>query len=127
MDDSKKQLLKDIFWEMNSISSRTESKSETVITETDDGNGNIMQTEATVTRTYLYITVSHKTVDEMAALYGFNQEQKDYLTELLKEEYRSGRLSNSAFLIAYSNRFAVRHFVRPPFVKFIAIAVWLCT
>ena len=55
MDDSKKQLLKDIFWEMNSISSRTESKSETVITETDDGNGNIVQTETTVTRTYLYI------------------------------------------------------------------------
>ena len=59
MDDSKKQLLKDIFWEMNSISSRTESKSETVITETDDGNGNIVQTETTVTRTYLYIMVSH--------------------------------------------------------------------
>ena len=89
MDDSKKQFLKDIFWEMNSISSRTESKSETVVTETDDGNGNIVQTETTVTRTYLYITVSHKTVDEMAAQYGFNQEQKDYLTELLKEEYNS--------------------------------------
>ena len=72
MDDSKKQLLKDIFWEMNSISSRTESKSETVITETDDGNGNIVQTETTVTRTYLYIMVSHKTVDEMAAQYGFS-------------------------------------------------------
>ena len=43
------------------------------------------------------------------------------------EVYRSGCLSNSAFLIAYRNRFAVRHFVRPPFVKFIAIAVWLCT
>ena len=39
------------------------------------------------------------------------------------EVYRSGRLSDSAFLIAYGNRFAVRHFVRPPFVKFIAIAV----
>ena len=73
MDDSKKQLLKDIFWEMNSISSRTESKSETVITETDDGNGNIVQTETTVTRTYLYISVSHKTVDEMAVQYGFIQ------------------------------------------------------
>lgn len=36
-------------------------------------------------------------------------------------------ITNSAFLIAYRNRFAVRHFVRPPFVKFIAIAVWLCT
>ena len=89
MDDSKKQLLKDIFWEMNSISSRTESKSETVITETDDGNGNIVQTETTVTRTYLYITVSHKTVDEMAVQYGFNQEQKDYLTELLQDKNNS--------------------------------------
>ena len=42
MDDGKKQLLKDIFWEMNQISSRTESKTETVITETDDGHGNIL-------------------------------------------------------------------------------------
>ena len=45
MDESKKQLLSDIFWEMNSISSRSESHSETEITETDDGNGNIVQTE----------------------------------------------------------------------------------
>ena len=74
---------------MNSISSRTESKSETVITETDDGNGNIVQTETTVTRTYLYITVSHKTVDEMTVQYGFNQEQKDYLTELLQDKNNS--------------------------------------
>ena len=36
MDDNKKQLLKDIFWEMNEISSRTESKTETQITESDD-------------------------------------------------------------------------------------------
>ena len=89
MDDNKKQLLKDLFWEMNEVSSRTESVSETVITETDDGNGNIVQTEMTVTRTYLYITVAHKTVDEMASQYGFNQEQKDYLTELLKPENNS--------------------------------------
>ena len=89
MDDNKKQLLKDIFWEMNSISSRTESKTETVVTETDDGNGNIVQTESTVTRTYLYITVSHKTVDEMATQYGFNEEKKEYLAELLKEENNS--------------------------------------
>lgn len=89
MDDSKKQILKDIFWEMNQISSRTESKTETQIFETDDGHGNIVQTETTVTRTYLYITVSHKTVDEMAAQYGFNQEQKDYLAELLRDENNS--------------------------------------
>ena len=54
IDDNKKRLLTDIFWEMNEISSRTESKTETVITETDDGHGNIVQTETTQTRTYLY-------------------------------------------------------------------------
>ena len=53
MDEGKKQLLSGIFWEMNEISSRTESKTETVITESDDGHGNIVQTETTVTRTYL--------------------------------------------------------------------------
>jgi len=86
VDETKKQLLSDIFWEMNDISSRTETKSHTEIEESDDGHGNIVQTETTVTETFLYITVSHKTVDEMAAMYGFNQEQKDYLAELLQDE-----------------------------------------
>ena len=89
MDDSKKELLKNIFWEMNEISSRTESKTETVITESDDGHGNIVQTETTVTRTYLYITVSHKTAEEMADKYGFNADQREQLSELLAEENNS--------------------------------------
>ena len=86
VDETKKQLLSDIFWEMNDISSRTETKTHTEIEESDDGHGNIVQTETTVTETFLYITVTHKTVDEMAAMYGFNQEQKDYLAELLQDE-----------------------------------------
>ena len=89
MDDGKKQLFKNIFWEMNAVSSRTETKSETAITETDDRHGNIVQTETTVTRTYLYITVSHKSADKMADQYGFSQQQKDYLAELLAEENNS--------------------------------------
>ena len=89
MDDSKKAILTDIFWEMNQISSRTETRTETVITETDDGNGNIVETETTVTQTYLYITVSHKTAEEMAEQYGFDEEQKEQLAELLAEENRS--------------------------------------
>ena len=89
MDESKKQLLTDIFWEMNEISSSTDTKTETVITETDDGHGNIVETESTVTQTYLYITVSHKTADEMAAQYVFNEEQKEYLAELLADENNS--------------------------------------
>ena len=86
MDNTKKQFLKDIFWEMNEISSRTETKTHTEITESDDGHGNIVETETTVTETFLYITVSHKTADEMATQYGFNQEQRAFLTDLLKDE-----------------------------------------
>ena len=89
MDDSKKELLKNIFWEMNEISSRTESKTETQITESDDGHGNIVQTETTVTQTYLYITVAHKTAEEMADKYNFNAEQREQLSELLAEENNS--------------------------------------
>ena len=89
MDDNKKQLLKDIFWEMNEISFRTESKTETQITESDDGHGNIVETETTVTQTYLYITMSHKTAEEMADRYGFNEEQRQQLSELLAEENNS--------------------------------------
>ena len=73
MDDSRKAILKDIFWQMNEISSRTETNTETVIEESDDGNGNIVETTTTVTRTTLYITVSHKTAEEMA--------------KIIKEEY----------------------------------------
>ena len=89
VDDAKKAILNDIFWQMNEISSRTESKTEKVITETDDGHGNIVETATTVTRTYLYITVSHKTAEEMADLFNFNADQRQQLSELLAEENRS--------------------------------------
>lgn len=89
MDDTKKQLLSDIFWEMNEISSSTGTTTDTVITETDDGEGNIIETETQVTQTYLYITVTHKTIEEMADLYAFDEEQREYLAELLKDENNS--------------------------------------
>lgn len=88
VDDSKKAILKDIFWQMNELSSRTESKTEKVITETDDGHGNIVETTTTVTHTYLYITVSHKTAEEMADHFNFTADQRQQLSELLDEENR---------------------------------------
>lgn len=89
MDDSKKKLLRNIFWQMNEISSRTETKTETMIEESDDGHGNIVETETTVTRTYLYITVSHKTANEMADKYSFSADQRKMLAELLADENNS--------------------------------------
>ena len=89
MDDSKKELLKDIFWAMNEISSRTETATTTQIVETDDGEGNIIEEEVEVTTTTLYITVAHKTADEMADAYSFTADQRAQLAELLAEENRS--------------------------------------
>ena len=89
VDDARKAILKDIFWQMNEISSRTETNTETVIEESDDGNGNIVETTTTVTRTTLYITVSHKTAEEMADHFNFNADQRAQLAELLADEYNS--------------------------------------
>ncbi len=88
MNDSKKELLKEIFWAMNEISSRTETAT-TQTVETDDGAGNIVEEEAEVTTMTLYITVSHKTADEMADAYNFTADQRAQLAELLAEENRS--------------------------------------
>ncbi len=89
MDDGKKELLKEIFWAMNEISSRTETATTTQTVETDDGAGNIIEEEVEVTTTTLYITVTHKTADEMADVYNFNADQRAQLAELLAEENRS--------------------------------------
>ncbi len=111
MDDSKKAILKDIFWQMNAITSRTESREETVIVETDDGNGNIVQTETTVTQTVLYIIVTHKTADEMATHFSFSQDQKEQLAALLEPANREmwaavlygiGTSDNQIVLVAQS-------------------------
>ena len=81
--EEKKQLLTDIFWEMNDISYRTETDTETEIIESDDGNGNILEETVEVTKITLYITVSHKTADEMSDQYRFNDDQDSQLEELL--------------------------------------------
>ena len=76
MDEEKKADLQAVFADMNVLASRTEARTET------DG-------ETEVTRTYLIIETTHKTASEMAEQYGFSDEQKEYLTELLSDEYDS--------------------------------------
>lgn len=89
MDDAKKELLKEIFWAMNEVNHSSNTDTHDVMTETDDGHGNIVETTTTVTETTLYITVSHKTADEMADTYNFTADQQRQLAELLAEENRS--------------------------------------
>ena len=89
MDNAKKATLEEIFWEMNQISYRVETLEETVIVEAADENGNIIEVETTETITTLYIDVTHRDASSMAIEYGFTEEQKQMLNELLQEENAS--------------------------------------
>ncbi len=89
MDEDKLQILIGVFWDMNEIDFRTESYTETVIVTTVDDEGALVETETTVTRTRLYITVTHKTAEEMADEYGFSTEQREQLSDLLSDENAS--------------------------------------
>lgn len=73
MDDGKKELLRQVFWDMNELSS---------FTSTVPGEGD----EEGITT--LHITVTAKTADEMADTYSFNASQRQQLAELLSDEYR---------------------------------------
>ena len=88
IDDGKKAIIREVFWLMNTINARTESRTETVIVETVDRYGNVVTTEVNVTKVYLIITVTHKTANEMADHYGFSEDQREQLAELLSEENR---------------------------------------
>lgn len=85
VDDERAALLRSVFWEMNVISHSVDSVDveEDVL---DDDDIPTRETE-TVTKTVLRITVSHKTTEEMAEVYGFNEIQMAQLEELLKSEY----------------------------------------
>lgn len=89
MTDEKKEILKEIFWEMNEIDYSTSTYTTTKIIETDDGNGNILEEEVQETITTLRIVVSHKTADEMAAEYNFDDNQREQLTALMDSDNNS--------------------------------------
>lgn len=86
MDNSKKEQLREIFWKMNEISFKTGSKTEVTSEPASNIQKSSSEGQQTVTKTYLYITVSHKTAEEMADMYNFSDDQRQQLSELLSEE-----------------------------------------
>lgn len=85
IDDNKKSILSTIFWDMNSIDSKTETRTETKeITSTDENGEEVVTTEE-VTIKVLIISISSKTADEMAQAYSFDDKQKSYLAELMND------------------------------------------
>ncbi len=87
--DENLAVLREIFWAMNQISYLTESKERTETVTNEDGD----EEEKTVTETILHITVTTKDCWQMVDEYGFTEEQREMLTELLKPEYQEMFLS----------------------------------
>ena len=89
MTERKRDILEDIFWEMNAISHSTTTDSHVETTTGTDEDGNPVEIQTTVETVTLYITVTHKTPEEMADQLHFDAEQREKLEELLSDEYRT--------------------------------------
>ena len=84
---AQKQRIQDAFWAMHEITYEVEEV-DTTPEPTEDAPDPKQQTEY-----ILHITVNSKTVDELAELYNFTQDQKDILHQLLSEEMRPSLLA----------------------------------
>ena len=87
IDEGKKQLIQDTFWAMHEISAEVEE-----VTATSEPTEDEPDPEP-VTEYILHITVSSKSVDALADLYRFTQDQRDILHQLLSEEMRPSLLA----------------------------------
>ena len=85
MDDAKAAILRTVFEDMNSISHTLDVVD--VAVDILDTNGVPTGETTILAKAVLRIVVSHKTPEEMAALYGFSDEQREWLAELLKPDY----------------------------------------
>ncbi len=85
VDENKKSILSNIFWDMNSIDAKAETRTETKEITSTDENGNEVITTEEVTIKVLTITVNSKTANDMANEYSFNKKQKEYLAVLMNE------------------------------------------
>ena len=87
IDESKKRLIQDTFWAMHEISAEVEE-----VTVTPEPTEDEPDPEP-ATEYILHIAVSSKSVDALADLYRFTQDQRDILHQLLSEEMRPSLLA----------------------------------
>lgn len=85
VDENKKSILSNIFWDMNSIDSKAETRTETKEITSTDENGNEIITTDEITVKILTITISSKNADDMSKQYSFDDKQKEYLAELMND------------------------------------------
>ena len=87
IDEGKKRLIQDTFWAMHEISAEVEE-----VTATPEPTEDEPDPEP-ATEYILHIAVSSKSVDALADLYRFTQDQREILHQLLSEEMRPSLLA----------------------------------
>ena len=87
MDEQKKEILRGVMWDMNQITYRsvTVKKEVEMVTEDEDGNEVVEMKE--IEETTLTVYLHHTTPEQVAAAYGFTEQQNEHLALLRHEEY----------------------------------------
>ena len=85
-DEDKAAELKAIFWDMNSISLRTESRTTTVTRYETNADGELVEVQEDVTMIILTVVTDSMSADEISDEYGFSAKQDTMLAELLRSE-----------------------------------------
>ena len=83
MNDQKKKLLKEIFWDMNEISHETREEKVT------EQGVNTDESPKEVLKTVLHIKITSKTADEMKTKYNFSPKQMIQYNEITDNKYAS--------------------------------------
>lgn len=74
----KKQMLKDIYWEMNTVSTKMETVEETDLDDED---------AEPIEKTIVHVIISSESYSDAADRYGFSDEQNEMLEEMMVPEY----------------------------------------
>ena len=88
IDNTRIELLKSVFWEMNRIDFQVKivKQTETVTVKNDDGTTSVKT--VTTYENVLNITVTSKTAEQQANEYSFTNDQKETMEEMLSEQFR---------------------------------------
>lgn len=87
LDQTKKNLLKTLLLEMNSVGYSVETETYEEIETSEDEYGNEVEEVVEKTKTTLILKLTHRSADEEAARYSFTAKQMSFLNDLLSGKY----------------------------------------
>ena len=85
-DENKAEQLREIFWDMNEVTTRTESMTSTVIRYETDDEGNLVEIQEEVTLIVLTVVTDNMSLDEVSIEYGFSDKEEEMLDDLLSAD-----------------------------------------